>query len=70
MSDERNTVLSYPRELRGPSQNRWGGHQARRLRGYPRQSRQTCPGRTLNREETASIEANLRVRGFLDPPND
>ena len=59
------TVNFYPRELRGPSQNRWGGHKARSLRGYPPQGQQTDPGRTLQPEEAALIEADLRARGFL-----
>ena len=65
MRDDRNTFLSFPRELRGPSQNRWGGHRARRLRGYPPQGCQTDPGRSLNSEEVARLEPELRARGLL-----
>ena len=58
------TLTCYPRDLRGPPQNRWGGHHARSLRGYPPQGRQTDPGRTLTPEEVALVEADLRARGF------
>jgi hypothetical protein len=42
---------AYDRELRGPAQNRWGGHQTQRLRTYGGKFGKANDGRSLTREE-------------------
>ena len=33
-STKKNTLNDYPSELRGPPQNRFGGHKTQRIRGF------------------------------------
>jgi hypothetical protein len=60
----RDTIGSLPPELRGPSQNRFGGHQTQRLRGY-RRTGKPGPGRRVTGELREAIEADLRKRGVI-----
>jgi hypothetical protein len=41
----------YPREMRGPPQNRWGGQQTQRLRTYGGKFGKANNGRSLNADE-------------------
>jgi hypothetical protein len=66
-SKGRDTINALPRELRGPSQNRYGGHQTQRLRGFrgtggPRKAE---PCRHQTGEDRVAIEADLRKRGLI-----
>jgi hypothetical protein len=60
----RETINSLPPELRGPAQNRFGGHQTQRLRGY-RRTGKPGPGRRVTGEQREAIEADLRKRGLI-----
>jgi hypothetical protein len=60
------TINAYPRDLRGFAQNRWGGHQSQRLRGYkPQSSNGPRYCRTYTAEEIKEVEADLRRRGII-----
>jgi hypothetical protein len=52
----------YDRELRGPSQNRWGGQRTQRLRTYGGKFGRANDGRSLSPTE---IEQWKRQNGFL-----
>lgn len=59
------TVNSYPRELRGLSQNRFGGQQAQRLRTYGGKFGAASSVRRLNSKERRAVEAGLKKRGVI-----
>jgi hypothetical protein len=56
---------SYSPELRGFAQNRFGGHQAQRLRSYGGSFGPASPCRQLGPEKIKAIEDDLRKRGLL-----
>jgi hypothetical protein len=56
---------SYPKDLRGPGQNRWGGHQTQRLRGFRGTRNPRCPGRRLTPDEFREVERDLLERGVI-----
>ena len=56
-----------PKHLKGPPQNRYGGHQTQRVRAFKGSSFGAANGgRTLGLEEKKIIEQELRERGALD----
>lgn len=59
------TVNSYPRDLRGPSQNRFGGHQSQNLRTYGGKRGPAGPVKILTPEECKAVEDDLRRRGVI-----
>ena len=63
---EPKTIRGYEPHLRGPSQNKYGGHQSQRMRGLRGNTYGAAsPCRTLPEEEKAKVEADLRERGML-----
>jgi hypothetical protein len=60
-------VNSYSRDLRGTAQNRFGGHQTQRLRGF-KGSRlgPANAGRLLKGQELQAAIEELKKRGDLD----
>jgi hypothetical protein len=62
---KKQTVNSYPPELRGFAQNRFGGQQAQNLRTYGGKFGAAGPVRRLNSKERRAIEADLRERGMI-----
>ena len=64
----RQYVRDLPSHLRGPSNNRFGGNQMQRMRGF-RYSRPSPPskGRQLSKVEIEQIEAEMRAKGQLNP---
>jgi hypothetical protein len=61
------TISSYPPELRGLSQNRFGGHQTQRLRTYGGSFGPASPVRRLSSKERQAVEQDLIRRGLLIP---
>ena len=60
-------LLEYPAYLRGPSQNRHGGNQMCRLRGFKGAGfRYFGPGRVLEGDEKQRTIEELRARGEID----
>ena len=59
------TVNQYPSHLRGLANNRWGGHQNLRLRGFP-ETGTSGPGKRLSAEEIKALEPELRARRLID----
>ena len=60
------TLSDLPSELRGPSHNRYGGHQAQRMK--PLKGSKFGPaneGRSLSKEEIAIQEERLRDLGLI-----
>jgi hypothetical protein len=65
---EPKTIGGYEPHLRGPSQNRFGGHRSQRMRGLRGNTYGAAsPCRSLTPEEKAKVEANLRAKGMLPP---
>jgi hypothetical protein len=58
-------IEDYPRELQGPPQNRHGGHQTQRLRGFRGTKYGASPGRRFTKEEIAEYERHAREKGQL-----
>jgi hypothetical protein len=58
-------IHSYPRRLRGFSQNRFGGQQSQNLRTYGGKFGATGPVRRLNSKERKAVEADLKKRGVI-----
>jgi hypothetical protein len=58
-------VRDYPRELRGFSQNRFGGQRTQRLRTYGGKFGTASPVRQLKADEIKSIEDDLKKNGYL-----
>jgi hypothetical protein len=61
------TVQSYPKELRGPSTNKFGGHQNRRMRGF--KGNTFGPASAVTRpspEKYRAIVDDLKSRGDVD----
>ena len=57
---------SLPKHLRGPAQNRHGGHQTRKIK--PLKGSKFGPaseGRSLSKEEIEKFESDLRSKGLL-----
>ena len=59
------TVNSYSRDLRGPSQNRFGGHQSQNLRTYGGKRGPAGPVKVFTLEERKAVEEDLRKGGLL-----
>ena len=59
------TLDMYPPHLRGPSNNRFGGHQATRLRTYGGKFGPANEGRRLSRKECEIIAKDLKKRGVM-----
>ena len=62
----KNRIESLPRYLKGPAQNRYGGHQTSKmkpLRGSKLGAAGEC--RSLSPEEIEQIENDLRAKGLL-----
>jgi hypothetical protein len=60
------TLNDLPPDLRGPSQNRYGGHQAQKMK--PLRGSTFGPaneGRSLSAEEIAQQEERLREMGLI-----
>jgi hypothetical protein len=65
--EERDRIQDYPSHLRGPSQNRHGGHQMCRMRGFRGAGfKYFGPGRVLDGEEKQRVIEELKVRGEID----
>lgn len=59
-------VDDYPRELRGPAQNKHGGHKMIRMRGYPGNTYGPASQvRQFTMEEIADYERQAREDGKL-----
>ena len=59
------TLNSYPPELRGPSQNRFGGQKTQGLRTYGGPFGAAGPVRHYSRTECRAVEDDLRKRGVI-----
>jgi hypothetical protein len=62
---KRATVNSLPWELRGPGQNKYGGHQMQRLRGLRSAGGKHGPCVRVTDERRKEIEAEMRKRGEI-----
>src|SRR6478735_5438808 len=63
---EPKTIGEYPPELQGPPQNKYGGHQTRKLLGFNGNTYGAAgPCRKLTPEEKAKVEADLRAKGEI-----
>jgi hypothetical protein len=62
---KKETLNDYPPELRGFSNNRFGGHKATRLRTYGGKFGPASKCRNLSPEECKIIEAQLKKEGKL-----
>lgn len=60
------TVASYPAHLRGPAQNRFGGHQAQRIRAKGTFGA-ASEGRRLSPEEIRKLEVKYVAAGLVEP---
>ena len=59
-------VQDLPPHLRGPSQNRYGGHEMRRMRGFRGTDyKYYGPGRVLDGEEKQRVIEELKARGEI-----
>jgi hypothetical protein len=62
----KDTLADYPRKLRGPSNNRYGGHQAQNLRGLKGNTYgPASPGKRFTREQIREYEKSLRHAGAI-----
>ena len=62
----RDRVENLPPHLRGPPQNRFGGHQVSKMKPLPNSTfGPASSGRNLARDEVARIEDELRRSGIL-----
>ncbi len=63
---EPKTISEYAPHLRGPTQNKYGGHKSQQVRGLRGNTYGAAsPWRTLTPEEKAEVEADLRANGRL-----
>jgi hypothetical protein len=68
---EPKTIDEYDPRLRGPGQNRFGGHQTRAIKGFKGNTYGPAgPCRTLGADERAKVEEDLRARGIIQPAGD
>jgi hypothetical protein len=60
-------INSYPSDLRGPTQNRFGGHKNIRQRTYGGKFGAANAGRRLSRKgrDFTAVEADLKKRGVM-----
>ncbi len=59
-------IEDYPSELRGPTQNRYGGHKTQRMRSYKGNTfGAASPVKHFTKEECAEYEAKMREDGRL-----
>ena len=58
-------LLQYPPELRGPPNNRYGGHRATGLKTYGGTFGPAGPCRQLSPDERQAIEDQMRKEGRL-----
>lgn len=62
----KNRLSELPPELRGPSQNRYGGHQAQKMKALKGSTFGPAnEGRSLSAEEIAKQEERLRELGLI-----
>jgi len=62
----RSPLLSLPRELRGFSNNRYGGHQSQHMRAFRgTKFGPASVGRSLNAEEKAMVIAKMKEEGSI-----
>lgn len=55
-------IEDYPQELRGPTNNKYGGHNNRKLRGFKGSKYgPASQGRTLSAEEVAAIAKSMNL---------
>jgi hypothetical protein len=65
--EEPTFLQELPSHLRGPGQNRYGGHQMCRMRGFKGADYKFYgPGRILEQEEKQRVIDELRARGEID----
>lgn len=62
---EPKTIFDYPENLRGESQNKWGGHKATNLKTFPQSKTPHGRCRTYTNEEIKAVEQEMRERGEL-----
>ncbi len=60
---EPKNISDYPRNLRGPSQNKWGGFQNKKIKGYNDSRGPAGPCRVFSEEEIKEYERQMRKRG-------
>jgi hypothetical protein len=59
-------LKDYPTELRGPPQNRFGGHKTRRIKPFTGSTFGPAgPCRKYSRAECAQVERELRDKGSI-----
>jgi hypothetical protein len=59
-------LTDFPPELRGPPQNRYGGHNTVHMRAFKDSSFGGAgPCRTYSARECAQVEQELRAKGYL-----
>lgn len=61
----RKTLNDYPPHLRGYANNKFGGHQATRLRSYNSDWSKRYPCYSYSEEEKRVLEEQYRNNGFL-----
>lgn len=60
------TAGKLPEHLRGLPQNRFGGHQTQRMRGFPGWSRGAAsPVKRYTKSECMIVELDMKARGEL-----
>ena len=65
---EPKTISEYAPHLRGPTQNKYGGHKSQQVRGFRGNTYGAAsPCRRFTEEEKAKVEADLRAKGMLAP---
>jgi hypothetical protein len=59
-------LKDYPHELRGPPQNRFGGHKTIRIKAFPGSTfGPASPCRKYSRAECVQVERELRAKGCI-----
>lgn len=53
---KKTALLELPRELRGPSNNKYGGHKAQNMKTYEKDWTKTYEGVSLSKEEIIELE--------------
>lgn len=66
IKSNRMILQDYPPELRGPPNNKYGGHRNISIEGFPGGTYgPASPVRILSAEECEEVEADLKRRGLL-----
>ena|SRR6516162_405704 len=59
-------LTDYPPELRGPPQNKYGGHNCARMRVFKDSTfGPASPCRSFSSDERAQVERDLRAKGYI-----